>query len=71
MDMANPLNNRQQTEIFKTQQNIASVLSDAAAENAAEQFNAQSENQRNQFFSNLSSIVVAVQCVAVKRYGSV
>tara|TARA_R100000654_G_scaffold46385_1_gene72589 strand:- start:129 stop:752 length:624 start_codon:yes stop_codon:yes gene_type:complete len=54
--MAN-LNNRQQTEIFKTQQNIASVLSDAAAENAAEQFNAQSENQRNQFFSNLSSIV--------------
>ncbi len=54
--MAN-LTNRQQTEIFKTQQNIASILSDSAADNAAEQFNAQSENQRNQFFSNLSSIV--------------
>ena len=49
MDMAN-LNNSQQTEIFKTQQNIAAILSDAAAENASEQFNAQNENQRNQFF---------------------
>tara|TARA_Y100001938_G_scaffold140106_1_gene207854 strand:+ start:400 stop:3753 length:3354 start_codon:yes stop_codon:yes gene_type:complete len=56
MDMAN-LSNEQQTEIFKTQQNISAIFNDAAAENAASQFNATSENQTNQFFANLSSIV--------------
>ena len=56
MDMAN-LSNTQQTEMFKAQTNIQALLTDQAAENAAEQFNASSENQTNQFFANLSSQV--------------
>ena len=56
MDMAN-LNNEQQTSIFKSQQNIAALLSDQAAENAAAQFNATSENQTNQFFASLTAQV--------------
>jgi len=54
MDMAN-LNNEQQTAIFKSQQRVNALLSDQAAENAAEQFNAASENQTNQFFADLAS----------------
>ena len=54
MDMAN-LSNEQETAIFKTAQNIQSMFTDQAAENAAAQFNASSENQTNQFFANLSS----------------
>ena len=53
-DLAN-LNNEQQTAIFKSQQNINALLSDQAAENAAEQFNAASENQTNQFFADLQA----------------
>ena len=56
MDMAN-LNNEQQTAIFKAQQMTNTLLTDAAAENAARQFNASSENQTNQFFANLTSQV--------------
>jgi hypothetical protein len=56
MDMAN-LDNKQQTAIFKAQQMTSTLLSDAAAENAARQFNASSENQTNQFFANLASQV--------------
>jgi len=56
MDMAN-LNNQQQTAIFKAQQMTSTLLSDAAAENAARQFNASSQNQTDQFFANLSSQV--------------
>jgi len=52
MDLAN-LGNRQQTAMFKSQQTIQSMFNDAAAENAARQFNATSENQTNQFFANL------------------
>ena len=54
MDMAN-LSNRQQTSMFKAQQRIQSLFTDQAAENAARQFNATSENQVNQFFANLNS----------------
>lgn len=56
IDMAN-LNNEQQTAIFKTQQRVNALLSDQAAENAAQQFNAASENQTNQFFADLTSNV--------------
>jgi len=56
MDMAN-LDNKQQTAIFKAQQMTSTLLSDAAAENAARQFNASSQNQTDQFFANLSSQV--------------
>jgi len=54
MDLTN-LNNEQQTAIFKSQQRVNALLSDQAAENAAEQFNAASENQTNQFFADLAS----------------
>ena len=56
MDMAN-LNNEQATAIFKAQQINNALLSDAAAENAARQFNATSENQTNQFFAGLQTQV--------------
>jgi len=52
VDMAN-LTNAQQTAIFKAQTSSQALLSDAAQANAAAQFNATSENQTNQFFSNL------------------
>jgi hypothetical protein len=56
MDLTN-LNNEQQTALFKSQQNIQSLFTDQAADNASLQFNAASENQTNQFFSNLTSQV--------------
>ena len=54
--MAN-LSNEQQTELFKSQQVINSMLTDQAAVNASRQFNAQSENQANQFYDNLNSTI--------------
>ena len=54
IDMAN-LSNEQATEVFKAQSNINALFTDAAAENAAAQFNATSENQVNQFYDTLKS----------------
>ena len=54
MDMTN-LSNRQQTELFRSQSLIQSIMTDQAATNASRQFNASSENQTNQFMSNLQS----------------
>lgn len=51
------LTNRQQTAIFKTQQTIAGMFSDQAADNAAKQFNAASQNQTDQFFAELETTV--------------
>jgi len=45
----------QQVDTFKTQQKVAALFTDQAADNAAKQFNASSENQTNQFFSNLET----------------
>ncbi len=56
VDMAN-LSNDQQSALFKQQSLINSILSDSAAENAVNQFNATSENQANQFFANLKASV--------------
>ena len=53
-DMAN-LTNKQQVEMFKAQQKVQSVFTDQAAENAARQFNATSQNQTDQFFANLKT----------------
>ena len=53
MDMAN-LSNEQQSNILKAQQEQQRLLSDQAAQNAAAQFNATSENQINQFMANLA-----------------
>jgi hypothetical protein len=54
VDMAN-LSNRQQTELFKAQQRVQAMFTDQAAENAARQFNAGSQNQVDQFFASLAS----------------
>jgi len=56
MDMQN-LANEQQTTLFKAQQITNTLLSDAAAENAANQFNATSQNQTDQFMANLTAQV--------------
>jgi hypothetical protein len=56
MDIAN-LTNEQQTAMFKAQSNLQALFTDQAAQNAAEQFNASSENQTNQFFANLQAQV--------------
>jgi hypothetical protein len=47
----------QQSTVLKTQLTAQAILSDAAAENAAKQFNATSTNQTKQFFATLSSQV--------------
>jgi hypothetical protein len=56
MDLAN-LSNEQQTTLFKAQGVLNSILSDQAAENAAAQFNASSQNQINQFYDGLATEV--------------
>jgi hypothetical protein len=52
MDMAN-LSNKQQVAIFKGQQNANALLTDTAAKNATEQFNAKNANQSAQFDASL------------------
>ena len=47
-DLAN-LSNEQQTELFKGQQRVQALFTYSAAENAARQFNASSQNQVDQF----------------------
>jgi len=56
IDLTN-MSYEQQTTVLKTQLTAQAILSDAAAENAAKQFNASSINQTNQFFATLSSQV--------------
>ena len=53
-DMAN-LNNRQQAEVLTSQLRQQGLLSDQAAQNASQQFNATSENQTNQFMSSMAA----------------
>tara|TARA_R100000900_G_scaffold17447_1_gene14885 strand:- start:692 stop:2356 length:1665 start_codon:yes stop_codon:yes gene_type:complete len=54
MDTAN-LSNRQQTSLTNIQLRQQSMLSDQAASNASLQFNAQSEQQTDQFFKSLAT----------------
>ena len=71
-DMAN-LSNEQQTTMFSAQSQISAILSDQAAENAAKQFNASSENQVNQFFADLGARVQlanADQTNAMERFNA-
>jgi len=56
VDLTN-MSYEQQTTVLKTQLTAQAILSDAAAENAAKQFNATSANQTKQFFATLSSQV--------------
>ena len=72
VDMAN-LANSQQTALFKQQSLINTILSDQAAANAAQQFNATSQNQTDQFFANLSASVNqfnAAQINAMKQFNA-
>lgn len=54
MDLAN-LSNQQQAAVVNTQARIQTLLSDQAAENAAKQFNAASQNQMTQFYDQLNA----------------
>jgi hypothetical protein len=54
MDMQN-LNNQQQANVLRAQQQQQRLLSNQAATNAARQFNAQSENQTQQFMASLNT----------------
>lgn len=56
MDMAN-LDNEQMNAMFQSQSIVNSLFSDTASENAAKQFNATSQMQTDQYFSNLSTTV--------------
>ena len=56
MDMAN-LSNRQQANLQNINTRQAFLLSDQAAANASYQFNAQSQNQVNQFYDKLATQV--------------
>ena len=72
MDMAN-LSNQQQMQVIRAQETAQAILSDAAAENAARQFNATSQNQTDQFFRSLGSQVQrfnAEQINAINRFNA-
>lgn len=56
MDMAN-LNNEQQANTVTYQSQVAGLLADAAADNAAKQFNAKSENEVDMFFAELGATI--------------
>ena len=56
MDMAN-LTNNQQGEVLKYQARTNALFTDAAADNARQQFNATSENQVDEFFAQLGASV--------------
>jgi|TARA_R110001599_G_scaffold216636_2_gene414888 hypothetical protein len=56
MDLSN-LNNEQQANVLSGQLNQQRMLSNAAADNAAKQFNATSINQTNQFMGNLDASI--------------
>ena len=72
MDLTN-LSNEQQKIMFDSQALVNTMLSDQAAENAAEQFNATSENQVNQFYDSLTAGISqfnASQANAISQYNS-
>ena len=55
-DMAN-LANEQQANIVNTQAKVQSILEDAKQVNVARRFNAESENEMDMFYDNLSSTI--------------
>jgi hypothetical protein len=56
MDIAN-LNNEQASNVLTYQVKAQSLFTDAAAQNAAKQFNATSQNQVNQFYDQLGATI--------------
>ena len=61
------LNNQQQANVLKSQQDQQRLLSNQAADNAASQFNATSENQTKQLFAELDTQIS--QCNACRDRG--
>jgi hypothetical protein len=56
LDLAN-LSNEQQARVTNTQNRVQALFTDQAAVNSSKQFNAQSEQQNDQFFAGLSNQV--------------
>ena len=56
LDLSN-LSNEQQARVTNTQNRVQSLFTDQAAVNSSKQFNAQSEQQNDQFFAGLSNQV--------------
>lgn len=72
VDLQN-LSNEQQTRVFNGQNAVQSLFTDQAAVNSAGQFNAQSEQQNDQFYSNLfnqTSQFNANQSNTVKQFNA-
>jgi len=72
MDMQN-LTNEQQSNTLSYQTKAQALLSDAAAKNAAAQFNAKTENDIQEFFSELGVQIEAANVgreIAVKQFNS-
>jgi len=70
MDMSN-LSNEQQATLFKAQAMQTALLSDQAADNAARQFNAASQNQTDQFMAGLTTDITkfnTAQSNAMKQF---
>jgi hypothetical protein len=70
MDLSN-LSNRQQASLANLNARQSFLLSDQAAQNAALQFNATSQNQVNQFYDNMSAQMAeqnAVRTDAMNQY---
>jgi hypothetical protein len=72
LDMAS-LSNEQQGEVLKYQAKTNAMFTDAAADNARLQFNAQSENQVDEFFAQLGSSTAqqnSNRVAAMKQFNS-
>lgn len=72
MDMQN-LNNKQQAVMFNAQVRTNAIMSDQAADNAAKNFNASSQQQNDQFFASLTAQVSqfnADQTNAIGKFNS-
>jgi len=72
MDMQN-VTNEQQANNLTYQSKLQALLSDQAADNAAKQFNAKSENEINTFFAEMGASIEASNInrdIAVKQFNS-
>ena len=67
------INNKQQSEVMKTRELVASILSDTAERNATEQFNAKNKNQTDQFFADLNmtaATITAEQANSIAKFNA-
>ena len=72
MDMQN-VTNEQQSNTLTYQAKLQALLADQAADNAAKQFNAKSENEINTFFAEMGASIEASNInrdIAVKQFNS-